>query len=186
MKATDALKVLKTGTPLFVAGQSFESKVIEVLEGGEISHEATYYQDADEEGTPVDMVAEFNERDGGILNAGFQIVPFATWLTQQTGPIYFGTAPQEVINHPEKVLAFIKWYEDHPHYQHYGFLSLFPIFVNHWLNKADLDVNIPIERWSEVCDTFGIALENTAGDDLPTNETPDDMAKHFLPLTLIN
>lgn len=184
MTPQESLKIIKTGTPLFVAGKSIESKVIEFFEDGNMSHAATFYWD----GTNP-MVAEMNERDGGInpvLNAGFEIVPFAEWLTQQTGPIYYGTAPQIVYDHPDKVLAFIEWYKEHPASQHYGFESLLPIFINHWINKVGIHVNIPIFHWAEVCDTFCIALENNEGVDLPTDETPDDLAIRSKPLTLIS
>jgi hypothetical protein len=183
VKVQDALKLFKTGVPLFVSGTSFMSEAIEVLEDGQMSHAATFYWD---DKTP--MVAEENERDGGvnpILNAGFEIVPFYEWLTQQEGKIYFGTASQIVYDHPEKVIELICWYKSHPMYQHYGFGSLLPIFINHWLSKIDSNINIPILTWAEVCDTFSIALENNAGANFPTNETPDDFANRSKPLTLL-
>ena len=183
MTPQEFLLTAKTGTPLFVAGKSLESEAIEFLEGGTISHAATFFW-MDTEA----WVAEMNERDGAggdILNAGFQVVPFSQWLTQQTGPIYFGTAPQVVYDHPEKVLALIQWYQANPIDQHYGFGSLLPIFLNHWLGKIDKDINIPIPKWGEVCDTFSIACEDNAGATLPTDETPDDLANKSKPLTLI-
>ena len=76
---TDALKLLQTSDPVLVAGTSFESEAIEVITDQMFSHAATFYWDGD-----IPMVAEENERGGSVLNAGFEVVPFLTWITQQT------------------------------------------------------------------------------------------------------
>jgi hypothetical protein len=183
MKVEDFIKVVKTGDPLFVAGKSWMSDVIETLTDQQFSHAATFYWD----GT-VAMVAEESERDGGadpILNAGFRIVPFDAWITQQTGPIYFGVAPKVVHDHPEKVLDLIHWYLGRPADQHYGFGSLLPILVNNWLCRINKNINIPIPSWAEVCSTFSTAVENAAGAGLPSDETPGDLAAKSGPLTLL-
>ncbi len=179
MKIIDAVKLMQTGDVFVVQGKGIVSEVIEAVTDSEFSHAAIFYRDG-----AVNMVAEENERDGAggnALNAGFQTLPLNIWITQQSGPIYWGQSEDVVRNHPTKTLELIEFYKTHEQSQHYGFLSLIPIAISHLTN-----IDIPILSWSEVCSTLVAEILSADGEtDVKSAATPGDIAANAVKLTLL-
>ena len=179
MKVQDAVKLMHTGDIFAVQGTGLLSHLIEEATESKFSHAAIFYRD----GT-VNMVAEENERDGAegdVLNAGFQTVPLNQWLTQQTGPVYWGQSKDVVRQNPQKTLDMIEYYKEHGTAGHYGFLSLIPILISH---LTGVDLRIP--PWSEVCSSLDAEILQKDGDTaVKSASTPQDIANSAVSLTVL-